>query len=113
MSATRRVRQPRSVTGAKNSSYGLAWNSFDASARPSSPPVAASRPGTAAARSPWNHGTISRSASIADNGPLVHAIGVDGGAGDIRLLSLMTLAGVSPARYNLQHSSCRGEDHES
>ena len=38
---------------------------------------------------------------MADSGPLVQAIGVEEGAGDIRLLSLMTLAGVCNARYNL------------
>ena len=47
------------------------------------------------------------------SGPLVQVIDVDDGAGDIRLLSLMTLAARQPRAVQFAHSSCRGEDRRS
>src|SRR5258708_6547449 len=110
MTATRRARHPASAIGARKSSYGFAWNSFDVSARPSSPPVAASNAGTASAFSSGNQGITMRSASTAASGPLMQAIGVEDETGDIRSLSPMILAGVRPGTLQFAHSSCRGED---
>ena len=68
MSATRRAFHSRSAIGVRTDRTACAANSFDASARATSPPVAASRPATAEARSSSNHGTTSRSASTAAAG---------------------------------------------
>src|SRR5205823_5363102 len=74
-----------------NSSKSLPVNSFDASARAMSPPVAASSPSTAEGASPSNQGTTSRSVSMADNGEETQAICAAVVVEGIRLLSLMRL----------------------
>src|SRR3989441_8347428 len=114
MSATRRARHDRSVTVVTKKSYGRAANSFDAIARATSPPVAASSEATAAGPSPSNHGTTSRSVSMVASGAPVQAITTEGEAVvDIALLSLMRLARPNRRRYNASSQpSAQGPSYE-
>ena len=100
MSAIRRARHPRSLTGVTNISYGRAANSFDAIARPISPPLASSSAGTAEGVSPSNHGTARKSDSTLLRGAPEQAMTDEVVAEGIRLLSLMLLAAPSARRYN-------------
>ena len=85
-----RGRQLRSVSEVANSSNVLPVNSFEASARAMSPPLAASSPSTAGPSSS-NHGTMSRSVSMADNGVDTQVIGAAVVVEGIKLLSLKRL----------------------
>ena len=67
----------------------------------------------APAVSPWNQGTIKRSASIADNGPLLQAIGVDDRSWAHPIIIADDACRVSPGAVQFACSSCRGEDQES
>src|SRR5438876_265784 len=91
MRSTRRARQVRSTRDVAKSSNVLPLNSFDSSARPMSPPLAASNPSMADGASPSNHGTTSRSVSTADNGEDTQVIGAAVVVEGIGVLSLKRL----------------------